>query len=152
MANTYSQLLIQIVFTVKNRKNLISPSRREDLEKYISGLVTNKGQKLLAIYAMPDHIHILVGLKPNLSISELVRDIKCNSSKYINESKWLRSNFSWQEGFGAFSYSNKELYRVINYILNQEEHHRKKSFKEEYLKILDQFEIEYNSEYLFDWV
>ena len=152
MANTYSQLLIQIVFTVKNRKSLISPSRREDLEKYISGLVTNKGQKVLAIYAMPDHIHILVGLKPNISISELVRDIKCNSSKYINESKWLRSIFSWQEGFGAFSYSNKEQYRVINYILNQEEHHRKKSFKEEYLKILEQFEIEYNSEYLFDWV
>jgi putative transposase len=152
MPNTYSQLLIQIVFTVKNRKSLITPNKRDELEKYISGLITNKGQKLLAIYAMPDHIHILVGLKPNISISELVRDIKCNSSKFINESKWLKSNFSWQEGFGAFSYSNEDLHYVVNYILNQEQHHRKRSFKEEYLKLLEQYEIEYDSDYLFDWV
>jgi putative transposase len=152
MANTYSQIIIQIVFTVKHRENLISPNNRVELEKYISGIIENNGQKMLAIYAMPDHIHILVGMKPNISISDLVRDIKANSSRFINESNWIRGKFRWQEGFGAFSYSMGHLDSIVNYILNQEEHHRKRKFKDEYLKILEQYEIEYSDEYLFDWI
>jgi REP element-mobilizing transposase RayT len=152
MANTYSQIIVQFVFAVKSRDNLISSKNRGELEKYISGIIENKGQKMLAIYAMPDHIHILVGMKPNISISDLVRDIKSNSSRYINESKWIRGKFSWQEGFGAFSYSKSHLDNVVKYILNQEEHHKKKKFKDEYLEFLDKFEIEYKDEYLFDWI
>ena len=152
MANTYSQIIVQFVFAVKSRDNLISSKNREELEKYISGIIENKGQKMLAIYAMPDHIHILVGMKPNISISDLVRDIKSNSSRFINESKWLKGKFSWQEGFGAFSYSKSHLDNVVKYILNQEEHHKKKKFKDEYLEFLDKFEIEYKDEYLFDWI
>ncbi len=152
MANTYSQIIVQFVFAVKSRDNLISSKNREELEKYISGIIENKGQKMLAIYAMPDHIHILVGMKPNISISDLVRDIKSNSSRFINESKWIRGKFSWQEGYGAFSYSKSHLDNVVKYILNQEEHHKKKKFKDEYLEFLDKFEIEYKDEYLFDWI
>ena len=152
MANTYSQIIVQFVFAVKSRDNLISSKNREELEKYISGIIENKGQKMLAIYAMPDHIHILVGMKPNISISDLVRDIKSNSSRFINESKWIRGKFSWQEGYGAFSYSKSHLNNVVKYILNQEEHHKKKKFKDEYLEFLEKFEIEYKDEYLFDWI
>ena len=152
MANTYSQIIVQFVFAVKSRENLISSKNREELEKYICGIIENKGQKMLAIFAMPDHIHILVGMKPNISISDLVRDIKSNSSRFINESKWIRGKFSWQEGFGAFSYSKSHLDNVVKYILNQEEHHKKKNFKDEYLEFLDKFEIEYKDEYLFDWI
>jgi REP element-mobilizing transposase RayT len=152
MANTYTQLYVQIVFTVKGRQNLISKENREELHKYITGLITNRNQKLLAIFAMPDHIHLLIGLKPNISISDLVRDIKAGSSKFITDSKWINGKFSWQEGFGAFSYSKSQVHNVVKYILNQEQHHRKKTFKEEYLDFLNKFEIEYNEKYLFDWI
>ena len=152
MANTYSQIYIQIVFTVKGRQNLIPKQKRDELHKYITGIVSNRDQKLLSIFAMPDHIHLLVGLKPNISISDLVRDIKAGSSKFISDNNWMNSKFSWQEGFGAFSYSKSQIGNVINYILSQEEHHKKKSFKEEYLNILEKFEIEYNQKYLFDWI
>ena len=152
MANTYSQLYIQIVFTVKRRQNLIPKQHREELHKFITGIVTKRNQKLLAIFAMPDHIHILVGLKPNISISDLVRDIKAGSSKFISENNWTKEKFSWQEGFGAFSYSKSHLGNVVNYILNQEEHHKKKSFKEEYLALLKKYEIDYKEQYLFDWL
>lgn len=152
MPNTYSQLYVQIVFTVKHRQNLISKEHREELHKYITGIVTKRGQKMLAIFCMPDHVHLFVGLKPSISISDLVRDIKAGSSNFINEQNWIQGKFSWQEGFGAFSYSQSHIGNVARYILNQEEHHRKKKFKDEYLDFLREYEIEYEEKYLFDWL
>ncbi len=152
MPNTYSQLYVQIVFTVKGRANLISKNNREELQKYIAGIIQNREQKLMSIFCMPDHVHILVSIKPSISISDLVRDIKAGSSKFINDSKWIKSKFNWQEGFGAFSYSKSQIDTVIKYILNQEEHHNKKSFKDEYLEYLKQFDIEYDERYLFEWI
>lgn len=152
MANTYSQIYIQIVFAVKGRQNLIAKENHEELHKFITGIVTNREQKLLAIFAMPDHVHILIGMKPSISISDLVRDIKAGSSKFINDSKWINGKFNWQEGFGAFSYSKSSIDNVVKYILNQEEHHNKKTFKEEYLDFLKKFEIEYDEKYVFDWI
>lgn len=152
MANTYSQIYIQIVFAVKGRKNLITKENREELHKFITGIVSNREQKLLAIFAMPDHVHILIGMKPNIALSDLVRDIKAGSSKFINDSKWINGKFNWQEGYGAFSYSKSHLDNVIKYILNQEEYHKKQTFKEEYLAFLEKFEIEYDEEYLFEWI
>ena len=152
MANTYTQLYIHIVFAVKGRQNLISKIWKDELYKYITGIVINEGQKLIAINGMPDHIHILVGSKPNKALSDLVRDIKANSSRFINEKKWINGKFEWQTGFGAFSYSHSQLTNVINYIQNQEEHHKKKTFKEEYVDFLKAFDIDYNNQYLFDEV
>jgi len=152
MANTYSQIYIQIVFAVKGRQSLIKDQHREQLHKYISGIVKNRGQKMLTIFAMPDHIHLLVGLKPSISISDLVRDIKAGSSKFINESNWIQRKFNWQNGFGAFSYSKSQIDNVIKYILNQEEHHKKTNFKEEYIDLLRKYEIEYDEKYLFNWM
>jgi REP element-mobilizing transposase RayT len=152
MPNTYTQIYIQIVFAVKGRQNLIAKQNREELHKYISGIVQKREQKLLAIFAMPDHIHMLVGLKPNISISDLVRDIKAGSSKFINDNHWVNGKFNWQEGFGAFSYSKSHIDNVCKYILNQEEHHKKQTFKQEYLDFLKKFEIEYIEKYLFEWI
>ncbi len=152
MANTYTQLYIQIVFTVKGRQNLIPRQNREELHKYITGIVSNRNQKLLAIFAMPDHLHLLVSIKPNISISDLVRDIKAGSSKFISENNWVKEKFSWQEGFGAFSYSKSQIDNVVKYILSQEEHHKKKTFKDEYLEFLHKFDIKYNEKYLFEWI
>ncbi len=152
MANTYSQIYIQIVFTVNGRQNLISKQHREELHKYITGIVTKRNQKLLSVFAMPDHIHLFVGMKPNISVSDLTRDIKAGSSKFISDNNWVKGKFSWQEGFGAFSYSKSHIDNVINYILNQEQHHKKKTFKEEYLDFLKKFEIDYNEKYLFEWI
>ena len=152
MANTYTQIYIQIVFSVKGRHNLIAKQHREELHKYITGIVTNREQKLLAIFAMPDHIHLLAGIKPNIAVSDLVRDIKAGSSKFITENRWVNGKFNWQEGYGAFSYSRSQIDRVIKYILNQEDHHKKKTFKEEYIDLLEKFEIEYDKKYLFDWI
>lgn len=152
MPNTYTQIYIQIVFAVKGRQNLIRESIRVELEKYITGIITNKNQKLLAIYCNPDHTHILVGLKPTISISDLVRDIKANSSKFITENNLVKSKFNWQDGFGAFSYSKSHLDNVVKYILNQAEHHKQKTFKEEYIDFLQKFEVEYDERYLFEWM
>jgi len=152
MANTYTQIYVQIVFTVKGRQNLILAEFREELQKYMSGIVQKRGQKMLTIYVMPDHAHILVGLNANITISDLVRDIKAGSSKFINDNNWIKGKFNWQEGFGAFSYSKSQLNNVIKYINNQEEHHSKKTFKEEYIEFLEKFEIEYNEKYLFEWI
>ncbi|MDD2987033.1 IS200/IS605 family transposase [Flavobacterium sp.] len=152
MPNTYSQIYIQIVFTVQGRQNLIKEENREELHKFITGIVSNRGQKLLAIFAMPDHVHVLVGIKPSISISDLVRDVKAGSSKFINDKRWMNGKFNWQEGFGAFSYSKSNLDTVVKYILNQEEHHQKRTFKEEYLDFLEKFEIEYDIKYVFDWI
>ncbi len=150
MANTYTQLYIQIVFAVKGRQNLIFKNRKDELYKYITGIVTNEGQKLIAINGMSDHIHILLGLKPDKSLSDLVRDIKANSSRFINEKKWIDGKFEWQTGFGAFSYSHSQLTNVINYIQNQEEHHKKKTFKDEYLTFLKSYNIDYEEKYIFN--
>lgn len=125
MADTYSQIYIHIVFAVKGRANLISGKWEDELYKYITGIITNDGQKLIAINGMPDHIHILLGLKPTIALSDLVRDIKASSSKFINAQKWIAGKFEWQHGFGAFSYSHSQLTSVINYIQNQEEHIKK---------------------------
>jgi len=125
---------------------------REEVFKYITGIVRNRGQKLLAINAIPDHVHMLVGMSPSVALSDLVRDVKAGSSGFINEKKFVRGRFSWQEGFGAFTVSHREVDGVIKYIRNQEEHHRKRTFKEEYLEMLKEFAVEYNDRYLFEWV
>ncbi len=150
MANTYSQLYVQIVFAVKGRQNLISNKWKDELYKYITGVVANEDQKLIAINGMPDHIHILIGIKPNKALSDLVRDIKANSSRFINEKRWITGKFEWQSGFGAFTYSHSHLANVINYIQHQEEHHQTKTFKEEYIGFLKAFEIDYKDEYVFE--
>ena len=150
MPNTYSQLYIQIVFAVHGRKSLIKESIREELQKYISGIVSNHKQKLLAIYCMPDHTHIFLSMKPNMAISDLVRKIKSNSSSFLKDRN-LVNDFSWQEGFGAFSYAKSQAKNVIDYVLNQAEHHKKRTFKEEYVEFLNKFEIDYDEKYLFEF-
>jgi putative transposase len=152
MPNTYSQIYIQIVFAVKGRQNLIPNKNREELHKYITGIVQNREQKMLSIFCMPDHTHLLVGFKPSISISDLVRDVKAGSSKFISDNRWVNGKFNWQEGFGAFSYSRSQIDTVIKYILNQEAHHEKKTFREEYIDFLKKFEIEYDEKYLFEWI
>jgi len=150
MPNTYSQLYIQIVFAVKGRQCFIKGSFRDELQKYISGIIKEKKQKLYAIYCMPDHTHIFVSIKPDIAISDLVRDIKANSSSFIKEKHFVK-NFSWQTGFGAFSYSKSQASNVVDYILRQPEHHKKKTFKQEYIEFLQKFEIEYDDKYLFEF-
>jgi REP element-mobilizing transposase RayT len=149
MANTFSQIYIQIVFAVQGRQSLISPDRREELHKYITGIVTRQGQKLLAVHCMPDHTHVFIGLRPSMCLSDLVGDIKTGSTNHINENRWVSGRFCWQEGFGAFSYSHSQLTEVINYVQNQAEHHRRKTFREEYLQFLKNFEIEHDERYIF---
>lgn len=152
MPNVYSQIYIQFIFAVKGRANLIRPDKRESVQKYITGIVQNKGQKILSIFANPDHIHILVGLnKLDVSLSELVRDIKSDSSTMINKENWFKGKFHWQEGYGAFSYSKSQIDKVVKYITNQEEHHKKQSFKEEYIGILKKYKIEFENQYLFEF-
>ena len=150
MPNTYSQLYIQIVFAVKGRQCFIKEAFRDELQKYISGIIKEKKQKLYAIYCMPDHTHIFVSIKPDIAISDLVRDIKANSSSFIKEKHFVK-NFSWQTGFGAFSYSKSQASNVVDYILRQPEHHKKKTFKQEYIEFLQKFEIEYDDKYLFEF-
>jgi REP element-mobilizing transposase RayT len=152
MANTYSQIYIHIVFSVKGRQNLIQKNWKDELHKYICGIVNGKNQKVYAIGGVADHIHLLVSINPSMAISDLVRDVKANSSKWINEKRFLNTKFQWQEGFGAFSYAQSQLNNVIAYINNQEQHHQKKTFKDEYLELLQNFEIEYNEKYLFEWI
>ena len=151
MAGTYSQIYIQVVFAVKGRQNLIGREWRETLNKYIAGIIKGKEQKPIIINGMADHIHAFVGLKPSMKISDLVRDIKNNSSNFINDKGFVKGKFSWQEGYGAFSYGHSQIERVYNYILNQEQHHKKRSFKEEYLELLKKFNIPHDEKYLFEW-
>lgn len=151
MPNTYTQLYVQVVFSVRNRKNKISGIHRNDIEKYMCGVIANKKSKPIAIYCNPDHTHILIGLHPTISVSDIVRDIKCSSSKYINDNKWFLGRFEWQDGFGAFTYSKSQINNIVDYILKQPEHHRKKSFKEEYIEFLKIFGIKYEDKYLFEW-
>lgn len=149
MANTYTQIYLHVVFAVSSRICVISPARKEELQKYMTGIVTKQGQKLIAIHCMPDHVHILMGLKPDIAPSNLVRDIKTGSTNHINEQKWIGCRFSWQEGFGAFSVFHSNLSRVALYIQNQELHHRKKSFEREYLDFLNRHHVAFDSKYLF---
>ena len=149
---TFSQIYIQVVFSVKGRYSLIHSSWEAELYKYITGIISNKGQKLIAINGMPDHIHILIGMKPSCCLSDLVREIKKSSNKFIAEKRFTKYAFSWQEGYGAFSYSHSALDNVIRYINNQKEHHKTKSFKDEYKEFLIKFKIEHKDEYLFDWI
>ena len=150
MANTYTQIYLHIVFSVKGRQNLVLKNWQDELHKYICGIVNGKEQKVYAIGGMPDHIHILLSIKPNIAISDLVRDIKANSSKWINEKRLITGLFQWQEGFGAFSYSKSQLDTIIAYINNQEQHHEKKKFRDEYLELLQKFDVEYDEKYLFE--
>ena len=149
MANTYTQIHVQFVFAVKYRDGLIQSSFKAELYQYISGVLKPHNHKLLAINGMQDHIHIFIGMRPTQSISDLMQDIKGNSSKWINEKQFLKVKFEWQEGYGAFSYSKSHVNSVIDYIKNQEEHHKKDSFRDEYLKFLKAFEIDYDERYIF---
>jgi len=149
MANTYTQIHIQAVFVVKHRACIISPLWKDELYKYITGIVQQKNHKLLIINGMPDHIHILFGMNPIQSLSDLMQDIKGSSSKWINETRNLRNTFTWQPGYGAFSYSKSQVKRVYEYIKNQEEHHKKKTFNEEYIQFLKEQEVSYDDRYLF---
>ena len=149
MANTYTQIHIQAVFAVQNRECIIQKSWKEELYKYIAGIVQNNNHKLLCINGMPDHIHILFGLRPSQSISELMQDIKGSSSKWINERHLVHSKFSWQEGYGAFSYSNSDVPAIIQYILNQTDHHKRKTFTEEYHEMLKAFDVDFNERFIF---
>jgi len=152
MANTYTQLYIHLVFAVKGRQSLIPRDHKSELQKYITGIIKNKRHKLLAIENEPDHMHILVGLRPDESVSDLVKEIKGSSSHWLNEQPWMRHHFNWQEGFGAFSYSQSQVKDVIAYIRNQEEHHKKVTFREEYIAMLKAFGIEFDARYVFAFI
>jgi len=149
MANTYSQIYIHYVFSVQNRIGLIQNSWRDELYKYIAGIISNKGHKLLVIGGMPDHIHALVSMSPKQSSSGLMADVKRSSSLWINSKGFVNGNFSWQEGFGAFSYGKSQIPNIANYIENQEKHHQKRTFMDEYLDFLKIFDIEYDERYVF---
>jgi len=149
MANTYTQIYIQIVFAVEGRQNLIDPVHKDELQKYMTGIVKAQRQKLIAINNMPDHVHMLIGQRPDSDLSELVGDIKSGSTNFINREGWVRGRFNWQEGFGAFSYSHSQLSTVIRYIQNQQTHHRKRSFHDEYVALLDRFDVPYDERYIF---
>ena len=151
MAGTYTQIYIQIVFAVKGRKNLLQKPWKEQVFKYISGIIRGKNQKSIIVNGVSNHVHIFVGLKPSIAVSNLIRDIKNNSTNFINQQKFVRSKFSWQEGYGAFSYSHSQINDVYQYIMNQEEHHRKRTFREEYYKLLNEFDIDFKDKYLFEW-
>jgi putative transposase len=149
MANTFTQLYIQFVFAPKFRDALISPQWDERLRKYISGIVTKNGHKLLAINNMPDHVHLFIGLAPQQALSEIMRLVKGDSSEWINKNKLCPLKFQWQEGYGAFSYSRSHIDKVIQYIANQQEHHKKISFLDEYKDMLNKFDITYDPQYIF---
>ena len=152
MPNTYTQIYIQVIFATRGRDIKIKPEIRNEIEKYICGIFNNKKQKVLAIYANPDHIHIFFSYKNlQITIPELLKTVKIESTNFINDKKLCSGKFYWQEGYGAFSYAKSQKDKVVNYVLNQEKHHSKKSFKEEYLEMLTAFEIEFKNEYLFEF-
>src|SRR5262245_30633356 len=128
MANTYSQIYVQVVFAVQCRQALIRPKNKEELHKYITGIIRHKGQKLIAINSRPDHLHLLLGMNPDLALSDFVREVKKSSTHFINDHRWVEGHFNWQEGFGAFSYSWSSLDAVLHYIQNQDQHHARRSF------------------------
>jgi putative transposase len=149
MANTFTQIYIHIVFAVEARQYLIPAEWNDTLQKYIAGIISAQKHKLIAINNMPDHVHILIGLRPDAALSDLVRDVKTGSTNFINKQRWVMGRFSWQEGFGAFSYSRSQLDAVIRYIENQQKHHAKKSFRDEYVTLLKKFDVEYDPRFIF---
>ncbi|MBC7935653.1 MAG: IS200/IS605 family transposase [Rhizobacter sp.] len=151
MANTFSQIYLQFVFAVKHRQRLIPREHKEELHKYITVLVQNRKARMLAVHCMPDHAHIFVGYKPSVFIPDFMKEIKVESNEFINSKKWSEGKFSWQEGYGVFSYSHSHIDRVIKYIMNQEEHHRKQNFKNEYHSLLKKFQIDFEERYSFDF-
>lgn len=152
MAQTFPQVYLQYVFAVQGRQCLLQKPWREEVFKYMSGIIENKNQKSIIVNGVSDHVHVFVGLKTSIQISDWIRDVKNNSSKFINEQKFVKGKFHWQEGYGVFSYSHSQIGSVYRYIANQEQHHKKKTFKEEYLEFLKKFGIEYDERYLFDWM
>lgn len=152
MAGTFTQIYLQTVFAVKGRANLLQKPWRDEVFKYIAGIIKNKGQKPIIVNGVADHAHLFFGLKPSMAVSDLIRDVKNNTSNFINEQGWVKGRFAWQEGYGAFSYGHSQIKRVYNYILHQEEHHRKKTFREEYLEFLEKFQIPYENRFLFEWL
>ena len=152
MADTFSQIYIQYVFAVKGRENLLEKPWRNEVFKYIAGIIKGKNQKSIIVDGVADHVHVFVGLKPAQNISDLIRDIKNNSSRFINEQNFVKGKFQWQEGYGVFSYAHSQIDNVYQYIARQEEHHQKKTFKEEYLEFLERFDVEFDDKYLFEWL
>jgi len=152
MAGTYSQIYIQVVFAVKGRQNLLCKDWRDEVFKYMCGIIKNKGHKPIIVNGVSDHPHVFVGLKPSMALSDLVRDVKNNSTNFINDHAWIKGKFCWQEGYGAFSYSHSQIDNVYNYILNQERHHSQQTFQDEYKDFLKKFEIEHDVKYLFEWI
>lgn len=152
MAGTFSQIYIQVVFAVKGRQNLLFHPWRDQVFRYMSGIIKSKNQKPIIINGMGDHVHLFIGFKPVMSLSDLVRDIKNNTSNFINDRKFVKGKFAWQEGYGAFSYSHSQVENVYRYIKNQEAHHKKKTFKEEYTQFLKKFEVTYDEKYMFEWI
>jgi putative transposase len=152
MAGTFSQIYIHFVIVVKKRDNLIPKENREEIFEYMAGIIRNKGQKPIIINGVGNHVHIFVGLKPDMKISDLARDIKNNSTNFINKMNWIKRKFSWQPGYGVFSYAESQVEAVFNYIKNQEYHHQKKTFQEEYLEFLEKFNVEYDENNLFEWI
>ncbi len=151
MSDTFTQLYVQYVFSVKGRQNLLKKEWRDELFRYMSGIVREKGQKSIITNGVEDHVHVLVGIKPTMMIDALVRDIKNNSSNFVNSKGWVNGKFSWQEGYGGFTYARRDIEYLYGYILNQEQHHAKKTFKKEYTDLLSEFEIPYEEKYLFEW-
>jgi len=149
MANTYTQIYIQAVFAVENRISLIHKDWKEELHKYITAIVQNNSHKLIAINSVSDHIHIFIGMKPDQSVSNLLKNIKESSSRWINKRGIIRGRFRWQAGFGAFSYAHSQINTVVKYIKNQEEHHKKKTFRQEYLEFLKKYDVPYDERYIF---
>jgi REP element-mobilizing transposase RayT len=151
MANTYSQISIHAVFAVNHRDAIITKAWRDNLHSYISGILEQDGMKPLAVGGWLDHVHVFFGMPVSKSISQVMQVLKANSSKWVNENDFLKTKFQWQEGFGAFSYARSQRDTVIKYIMNQEEHHKKETFKKEYLKMLEKFEVKYDEKYLFEF-
>ncbi len=147
----YTQLYVMLVFSPKYRESLLRKEIRQEVFSYISGIITNRKHKSIIINGVSDHIHILLGLNPNDKISDLVGCIKRDSSSFINEKKWLNNKFHWQDGYGAFSYGKSQLETIYKYIANQESHHKKSTFRDEYILLLKKFEVEYNEKYLFEF-
>ena len=151
MANTYTQINIHAVFAVQGRQNLLKDDFRNEIFKYVSGILNNSGQFSLAVNGYKDHIHIFFEMNPKTALSDIIRIVKSNSSKWMNKQKYVNGNFSWQEGYAAFSYSKSQRNKVIQYIMAQEKHHHKKSFREEYMKLLKIFDIKFDGNYVFEF-
>jgi putative transposase len=150
--STYTQIYIQVVFAVKGRQSMIASKFEDRIYKYITGIIQARGQKMLAINGVPDHIHFLIGMRPTCNLSELIREVKKSSNQFIKENSLSQFSFNWQEGFGAFSYSHSDIDRVIKYIANQKQHHSKATFRDEYVDMLNSSQVTYDEKYLFQWI